>query len=83
MAAMEPAASPVKWYHRPGWVLVLLFVVLGPLGLPYLWGSPRFSRWAKIVLTAIELAYTAMLLGTVVEAIRIARALLGAPVDSW
>jgi hypothetical protein len=82
MAAME-AASPVKWYHRPAWVLVLLFVVLGPLGLPYLWGSPRFSRAMKIALTIVELLYTAMLLGTVVEALRIARALLGVPVTDW
>jgi hypothetical protein len=64
------APSPVKWYYRPVWVLVLLFFVLGPLGLPYLWKSPRFSRGMKIALTVCVIVYTVLL---VVETIRIAR----------
>jgi hypothetical protein len=63
----EPPVT-VKWYYRPVWVLVLLFLVLGPLGLPYLWRSPRFSRGAKIALTAGVIAYTGML---IVETVRI------------
>jgi hypothetical protein len=66
----EPAAS-VRWYHRPVWVLILLFFVLGPLGLPYLWNSPRFSRGMKIVLTVAVIVYTGWL---VVETIRIMHA---------
>ncbi len=70
MRAVHATESPVtvKWYYRPLWVLVLLFLVLGPLGLPYLWRSPRFSRGAKIALTACVLAYTGLL---VVETVRI------------
>jgi len=63
--------SPVRWYHRPVWVLFLLFFVLGPFGLPYLWNSPKFSRGMKIVLTIAVLAYTGLI---VVETIRIIRA---------
>ncbi len=72
MAAMQPANVPdplkVKWYYRPGWVLLLLFMLLGPLGLPYLWKSPCFSRPMKIVLTIVELVLVAWLIG---EAIRL------------
>jgi len=53
--------SDVPWYLRPIWVLVLLFFVLGPLGLPYLWKSPRFSQSLKIVLTIAVVAYTGLL----------------------
>jgi hypothetical protein len=70
MATVHTAEPPaaIKWYYRPFWVLVLLFVVLGPLGLPYLWRSPRFSRGAKIFLTGCVIVYTGLI---VVETIRI------------
>ena len=67
-------ASPLvrtKWTHRPIVVLVLLFLVLGPLGLPYLWQSPHFSRRWKIVLTWAVAAYTAFLM---IETVRVFRA---------
>jgi hypothetical protein len=72
MPGVHPPDAPVtvKWYYRPVWVLVLLFLVLGPLGLPYLWKSPRFSRGAKIALTACVIAYTVLL---VAETVRIVR----------
>ena len=60
------------WYHRPAWVLLLLFVILGPLALPILWKSPHFSRRWKIVLTVIELLYVVLLLD---ETWRVVRAL--------
>jgi hypothetical protein len=50
----------------------MLFVVLGPLGLPYLWKSPCFSRAAKVVLTVAVVAYTALLIG---ETMRVMHAL--------
>ncbi|HYR97084.1 MAG TPA: hypothetical protein VEM57_10125 [Candidatus Binatus sp.] len=53
------------------WVLLLLFVVLGPFGLPYLWKSPSFSRGSKVVLTVLLVVYTALLIE---EAIQIFRA---------
>jgi hypothetical protein len=64
-----PAAVP--WYYRPFWVLILLFLVLGPFGLPYLWKSPRFSRAMQIGLTVCVLAYTGLLIG---ETIRVVQA---------
>jgi hypothetical protein len=58
----ESPPAPIKWYYRPAWVLILLFVVLGPLALPYLWKSPSFSHRLKVVLTALVLVYTALLI---------------------
>ena len=68
----EPPA-PIKWYYRPVWVLVLLFLflVLGPLALPYLWRSPGFSRRLKVALTVLVIAYTGLFFG---ETIRVYRA---------
>ena len=56
------AGRVTPWYYRPWAVLVLLFVVLGPLGLPLLWRSPSFTRGWKIVLTVTMVIYTALLL---------------------
>jgi hypothetical protein len=69
----SPPAAELKWYYRPAWVLVLLFVVLGPLGLPYLWKSPKFSRGLKTVLTVLLVAYMAFFID---ETIRILRAVM-------
>ena len=65
----EPPA-PLKWYYRPVWVLVLLFLVLGPLALPYLWRSPSFSRRLKIVLTVLVIAYTGLFIGQTIRFVR-------------
>jgi hypothetical protein len=54
----------IKWYLRPGMVLVLLFLVLGPFALPLLYKSPRFNSTWKIILTALVLVYTAYLVVT-------------------
>ena len=70
-------AAPVPWYHRPVWVLVLLFAVLGPFGLPYLWKSPRFSQAMKVALTIAVVAYTAFLVRETVEAFRAVERELG------
>jgi hypothetical protein len=74
MLTQSPAP---KWCYRPVWVLLLLFVVLGPLGLPYLWKSPGFSRGAKVVLTVLVAAYTVLLVGETMHAYRIAAAAMG------
>ena len=66
------APPPSRWYHRPFWVVVLLFVVVGPFGLPLLWRSPNFSRAAKIVLTVAMVAYLGLFVD---ESIRILRAI--------
>ena len=35
------------------WYIVLMLLSVGPMALPLLWQSPRFSRTAKIVWTAV------------------------------
>ena len=54
----EMSESRSSWYHDVWFVLFMLFIVLGPFGLPLLWRSPRFNRTAKIVLTITVAAYT-------------------------
>jgi len=52
----------VKWYLRPMGVVLLLFFVLGPFGLPLLYKSPKFSQKLKIVLTIVVILYTSYLI---------------------
>jgi hypothetical protein len=57
----------VKWYLRPVGVVLLLFFVLGPLGLPLLYKSPHFGKKSKIILTMGVLIYTSYLIIASVE----------------
>ena len=57
----------VKWYLRPMGIVLLLFFVLGPLGLPLLYKSPNFSKKIKIILTIAVLIYTSYLIIASVE----------------
>jgi len=59
-----------SWYYRPWAVVILLFLVLGPLGLPLLWKSPGFTRGWKIVLTVAMAVYTLLLIDSMVAAVR-------------
>ena len=60
----------VKWYLRPPGVILLLFFVLGPLGLPLLYKSPKFSKKLKILLTVAVMIYTAYLISASIEMVR-------------
>ena len=51
----------VKWYMSPIGVVLLLFFVLGPLGLPLLYKSPKFGKTLKIILTIVVMMYTCYL----------------------
>jgi hypothetical protein len=51
----------IKWYLRPISVVLLLFFVLGPFGLPLLYKSPKFSKTLKIILTIVVIIYTSYL----------------------
>jgi hypothetical protein len=55
---MAKEDEKVKWYLRPISVIVSLFFVLGPFGLPLLYRSPKFSRTMKVLLTVAVVAYT-------------------------
>lgn len=48
------------WIQTKTGVLVMLFVVLGPLGLPFLYKSPAFGKRAKIFWTIVVLIYAAV-----------------------
>ena len=57
----------LAWYYQP-WIVVLsLFFVLGPFGLPLVFKHPTFSRTTKIFLTAATLAYTAYLIWATIK----------------
>lgn len=58
--------STSRWYHNIWFVLLMLFFVLGPFGLPLVWKNPRLSRTVKIVLTLAMVAYTVMLVQTTI-----------------
>jgi len=49
----------VPWILTKTGVLVMLFVVLGPLGLPFLYKSSAFGKRAKIFWTITVLIYAA------------------------
>ncbi|MBI4342713.1 MAG: zinc ribbon domain-containing protein [Candidatus Omnitrophica bacterium] len=63
-----PASS--KWYHNVWFVLFMLFFVLGPMGLPLVWGNPRFARWAKWLLTLAMVVYTVALVDLTIRTVR-------------
>jgi hypothetical protein len=60
----------VKWYLRPISVVLLLFFVLGPFGLPLLYKSPQFSKTFKIILTSAVIIYTSYLIFASLEIVR-------------
>jgi hypothetical protein len=69
---MEPES---RWFYSVWSVLLALFVVLGPFGLPLLWRSPRFSRRMKVLLTAATVVYTALLIDEMLRAGRLVAAM--------
>jgi hypothetical protein len=69
---MSKEDRKLKWYLRPIGVVLLLFFVLGPFGLPLLYKSPAFSKTVKIVLSIAVILYTFYL---IFESLEIARLL--------
>ena len=51
-------AGSAAWWESPWVVLPLLFVVLGPLALPLLWRSRRFTGPWKVALSVIVVGVT-------------------------
>jgi polyferredoxin len=64
---MRKEDEKVKWYLRPISVILLLFFVLGPFGLPLLYRSPQFSKRLKIILTVAVIIYTLYLIFALLE----------------
>jgi hypothetical protein len=52
----------IKWYLKPVSVVPLLFFVLGPVGLPPFYKSPKFSKALKPVLTLVVIVYKSCLI---------------------
>ena len=67
---MPKEDGKTKWYLRPIGVVVLLFFVLGPFGLPLLYKSPAFSKTLKIILTIVVILYTSYLIFASLEIAR-------------
>lgn len=63
--------SVPRWYVRPLVVILLLFFVLGPFGLPLLFKSQGFNKAWKVILTAAVIIYAVYL---VVASLRIGTA---------
>ena len=61
--------SENKWYHSRWMVILMLFFILGPFGLPMLWKSPRFTKRWKQILTALTLIYTLLVLQMFISAV--------------
>ena len=54
------------WTLTKSGVLVMLFLVLGPFGLPFLYKSPEFTKNGKMAWTLAVLLYTAALVALIV-----------------
>ena len=61
----------IKWYLRPVAVILVLFLVLGPFGLPLLYKSPAFTRKWKMILTTLVIIYTVYLVFATLEILRV------------
>ena len=70
----EPPAKRPNILESPWVVLAMLFLVLGPLALPMLWRSRRFTLLWKVVLTAVVVAITALLLWAIWRVFQVALA---------
>jgi hypothetical protein len=57
----SPTATRSAWSESPWVVLPMLFLVLGPFGLPMLWRSRQLSRMAKTVATTIVAGITLLI----------------------
>jgi hypothetical protein len=67
---MPKEDEKVKWYLSPISVVLLLFFILGPFGLPLLYKSPKFSKTSKIILTIAVIIYTSYLIFASLEIAR-------------
>ncbi|MEX2172801.1 MAG: hypothetical protein WD872_00480 [Pirellulaceae bacterium] len=59
---LEAAPAWRRALDNPWLMLAMLFFVTAALGIPFLWMSRGFSTLAKLVLTIVVLAWTALIL---------------------
>ena len=60
-AGADSSAERPSWWDRPWFIVLMLFLVLGPLALPLLWRSRQFSPGWKIALTVLVTVLTGWL----------------------
>ena len=68
-AIAPPPGTTRKWYYNVWFVLLMLFFVLGPFGLPLVWKHPKFSGAVKVTLTVVMIVYTGWLLKLTLDAV--------------
>ena len=61
-----------KWYFKTSW-LVVAFLCIGPLALPFLWLNPHLSRRTKIIITIIVIILSYYLTILMVDSLRTIR----------
>jgi hypothetical protein len=72
MSATNPPEPPKpKWYYNVWFVLIMLFFVIGPFGLPLVWRNPRFARGTKVLLTLVMVVYTVALVDLTLRTARL------------
>jgi hypothetical protein len=59
--ATEGRQTRLPWYHRPVGIVLLAFLVLGPLALPLVWRTPAWGPVGRWVATLLIVAYTVLL----------------------
>jgi len=70
-----------RWYDRRAAVLLILFLVLGVFGLPFLWRSSGFSPREKALYTVLTVLYSGVLVGVAVWVIVLVPRLLSRLLD--
>lgn len=61
-----------KWYFKTFW-LVIAFLCIGPLALPFLWLNPHYSRKTKIIISIIVIVLSYYLTILMVDSLRTIR----------
>ncbi len=61
MGLKQRARQTVRWYYSISFVILML-LLLGPFGLPFLWRSDKFNLPAKIILTLIVAVLTVLVI---------------------
>ena len=61
-----PEKPQLPWILTKAGVLTMLFLVLGPFGLPFLYKSPVFTKGQKAFWTAVVLLCTAIAIAIII-----------------
>lgn len=68
---MNNESGKTKWYYEPWVVILLIFVALGPFGLPLVYKSPKFNRTSQVIVTLLTVLYTWLLVDATMKGIEL------------